>query len=464
MVAPLTGPILTAAEMRAAELAAVEAGTSLATLMERAGRAVADAVLRFAGGRETLILCGPGNNGGDGYVAARFLQEAGHPVRVAALCPPRTDLARAARERWTGPVFAADNCAPAPVLVDALFGTGLTRPLEEDAVAALNALSDSSTFMIAVDLPSGVGTDDGANLGARKATITIALEALKPAHLLQPAAALCGTVIRARLDFDAAAFASVISRPTIHAPGADSHKYKRGYVVVAGGAMGGAAQLAARAAMRRAGYVAITGARRLGPDALVNRRWEDVAEDPRVGALLIGPGLGRDEKARAALSAALATPHPLVLDADALMLLTPQERDTLGDGGRRVILTPHEGEFAHLFGTLPGSKIDRAAAAARMSGAVVILKGADTVIAAPDRRVRMALPAPGWLASAGTGDVLAGLAVAALGSWTPFVDGTLNAACEAVWLHAEAARLAGPALIADDLPDLIPAAMADCLA
>jgi hydroxyethylthiazole kinase-like uncharacterized protein yjeF len=463
MVTPPQGPILTAAEMRAAELDAVAAGTPLSVLMDQAGQAVANAVLRFAGGRETLILCGPGNNGGDGYVAARLLKVKGHPVRVAALDAPKTDLARAARALWDGAVADARSCPEAPVLVDALFGTGLTRRLEGEVYSAYLALTRAASFIIAVDLPSGLGTDDGAALGAVQSHLTLALGALKPAHLLQPGAQLCGTVLRAPISADSWADARVLERPRLIPPGPNSHKYKRGYAVVAGGAMGGAAMLAARSAMRRAGYVALTGARRPGPDALVHRKWDAVAEDSRVGALLIGPGLGRDEKARAALTAALLTPHRLVLDADALMLLTAEERDMLGKGGRPVILTPHEGEFVHLFGTLPGSKIDRARAAAEISGAVVILKGADTVIAAPSGAVRVAPAAPSWLASAGTGDVLAGLCVAALSAYEPFVHEAFEAACEAVWLHGEAARRAGPALIADDLPDHIPAAMEACL-
>jgi hydroxyethylthiazole kinase-like uncharacterized protein yjeF len=458
-----TGPILTAAEMRAAELAAEDYGVSLAMLMERAGKAVADAVVRFSRGRPVLILCGPGNNGGDGYVAARLLMEAGVAVRVAAFGEPRTDLAKDARAAWTGPVEDARTCEPAAVLVDALFGTGLTRAVEGEVASHYWDLAKDAETVIAVDLPSGLDTDHGACLGAARAHVTVALGALKPAHLLEPGSSLCGAVLLARIGIPAWSDAHVLRRPSLYAPAPDSHKYKRGYAVVAGGAMGGAAMLSARAAMRLAGYVALTGAKRTGPEALVHRRWEDVAEDKRVGALLIGPGLGRDEAAHAKLDAALATSHKLVLDADALMLLTSAERDALGQGIRPCILTPHEGEFQALFGRLPGSKIERARAAAALSGAVVVLKGADTVIASPEGRVAVASGLPGWLASAGTGDVLAGLCVAALAGSDNLLVDAFDAACTAVWLHGEAARRAGPALIADDLPDQIQDAVRMCL-
>jgi ADP-dependent NAD(P)H-hydrate dehydratase / NAD(P)H-hydrate epimerase len=449
----VSGYILTAAEMRAAEEAA---DCGLSELMERAGAAVAEAVWRYGGGRACLILCGPGNNGGDGYVAARLLKARGLDVRVAALREPRAALAIAARAAWEGPIEALGEATSAPVLVDALFGTGLARALEDGIAGPLARLAAAAQFVIAVDLPSGVGADSGAALGAVQADLTVALGAVKPAHLLQPAAALCGHVRVADIGMPAHSDTRILTPPRLVAPGADSHKYRRGYVAIIGGAMGGAAMLSAKAAMRLAGYVALVGAKRIGPDALVLRLWEDVAGDARIGAMLIGPGLGRDEKARASLDLALASAHPLVLDADALMLL---DVSTIAARAHPMILTPHAGEFAHLFGEGQGSKIDRARHAARASGAVIIFKGADTVIAAPDGRVVVASNAPSWLASAGTGDVLAGMVAALLaGGMTP-----LDSACAAVWLHGEAARRAGPGLIADDLSAQIPAAIGACL-
>jgi ADP-dependent NAD(P)H-hydrate dehydratase / NAD(P)H-hydrate epimerase len=453
------GSILTAAQMRAAEEVVIAAGTSVTALMECAGAALAEAIWRYGGEQPTLILCGPGNNGGDGYVAARLLAERGLDVRVAALREPKAPAAVAARKGWTGPIESLAEAASAPVLVDALFGTGLARPLEAEISGSLARLAQAAKFVIAVDLPSGVGTDDGAALGAVQAHLTLALGSLKPAHLLQPAAALCWQVRLANIGVEARSDCWVLPRPQLFAPGPDQHKYTRGYVVVVGGAMAGAAMLSAKAAMPLAGYVAIVGAKRIGPDALVHRRWEDVAEDARVGALLVGPGLGRDAQSGEILARALATVHPLVLDAEALVGLAHRGIERLVKRGRPAILTPHEGEFKTLFGDVPGSKIDRARAAAARLNAVIILKGADTVIAAPDGRVALAPLAPGWLASAGTGDVLAGIAAARLaGCGDPF-----QAACDAVWLHGEAARLAGPGLIADDLAGFLPGAIARCL-
>jgi ADP-dependent NAD(P)H-hydrate dehydratase / NAD(P)H-hydrate epimerase len=456
-VQPLSSPLLTAAQMRDAEAAVIAAGTSVDELMERAGAAVAQAVWRFGGGQSVLILCGPGNNGGDGYVAARLLSERGVSVTVAASGEPRTDAALAARQSFSGVAIALEEAKPAPILVDALFGTGLSRPLDSVLAKQLATLAEAAQFVIAVDLPSGVNSDTGALLGATPADLTLALGHLKPAHLLQPGAQLCGRVVCADIGVPATAAVSVLERPKLVAPDATAHKYSRGSVGIVGGAMAGAAQLAARAAMPLSGYVALAYAKRIGPDALVHKRWEDLAADARLGALLIGPGLGRDDKALGKLGAALATAHPLVLDADALILVGGPER--LKSRGGTMILTPHGGEFDALFGKSEASKIDRAVAAASASGAVIIFKGSDSVIAAPDGRVAVSPGAPGWLASAGTGDVLAGIASALLASGLP----PFEAACAAVWLHSEAARLAGPALTADDLPRFLPFALAQTL-
>ncbi|SFR77290.1 NAD(P)H-hydrate dehydratase [Sphingomonas jatrophae] len=453
----MSDPILTAAEMRAAEAAVIAAGTSVDTLMARAGAAVAEAAWRFAGGCPTLILCGPGNNGGDGYVAARRLRARGVSVHVAAWAPPRTDAARAARAAWDGPVVPLEDAPAAPLLIDALFGTGLTRPLDDAIAAPLDRLAAGAALRLAVDLPSGVGSDDGAVLGpVPRFDLTLALGSLKPAHLLQPAAALMGRVAVADIGVPApGATMHRIARPLLPEPGPADHKYSRGMVAVVPGAMPGAALLAAGAAQRAgAGYVLLADEGAGGADALVRRRWSpDLLTDARIGAIVVGPGLGRDDDARARLEAALAAGRPLVLDADALALL----RDRLPLEAPAV-LTPHEGEFARLFGDMPGSKIERARAAARRAGAVVLLKGADSVVAAPDSRIGIAPPAPGWLASAGTGDVLAGAIGAMLaGGLPPF-----EAACAGLWLHGDAARRAGPALIADDLVTHLAAARGAC--
>ncbi|MBK9999898.1 MAG: NAD(P)H-hydrate dehydratase [Sphingomonadales bacterium] len=453
-------PILTAAEMLAAERSAMAQGETVETLMDRAGRAVAEAVWRFGGGRPVLILCGPGNNGGDGYVAARYLAKRGVDVRVAAFGLPGTDASRAAREAWAGPVEALEDADDAPVLVDALFGTGLARPLGGTLVKNLARLTKRRPFTVAVDVPSGVGSDDGVNLGAVPAHLTLALGALKPAHVLQPAAALCGIVKVADIGVTAESKVSLLTRPHIQEPGPESHKYRRGLVGIIGGEMPGAGALSALAAIRIAGYVLVSGMDGMAlPHAVVHRPCEAILEDRRVGALLVGPGLGRGPEARQRLDQILEKSCPIVLDADALMLLGSDDFPEMKRRMSPIVMTPHAGEFAALFGDLSGSKIDRACAAAKISGSVIVFKGPDTVIACPDGRARVAQSGPGWLATAGTGDVLAGIVAALLASGrTPY-----DSASAAVWLHAEAARLAGPALIADEIPFHIPAAVAACL-
>ncbi|GAA4214272.1 bifunctional ADP-dependent NAD(P)H-hydrate dehydratase/NAD(P)H-hydrate epimerase [Sphingomonas endophytica] len=446
---PIAGtPVLTAAEMRAAEDAAIAAGTSVDTLMQRAGAGVADAVRRLAGVNDVLILCGPGNNGGDGYVAAARLHAAGRSVRVAASGEPRTPAAIAARALWTGAVEPLATAAPAPVLVDALFGTGLSRALDAETGAALGRLARQANLTIAVDVPSGVATDDGTVFGEVPAFhVTLALGAAKPAHLLQPAAARCGTVRVIPIGIPTDSATQILARPDLTAPPVDAHKFTRGMVAVVRGRMAGAAQLAASAAMHAgAGYVTLLGATiPSAPHALVRRRLDaEALADPRIGALLIGPGLGRDDDACASLEQALATDHPLVVDGDALHLVTPER---LCDRHAPLILTPHAGEFAALFGAPAGSKLAAARDAAVRAQATIVFKGPDTVIAAPDGHAIIAGEANSWLSTAGSGDVLAGAIAALLAGGRRALD----AAAAGVWLHGEAARRLGPAFIADDL-------------
>ncbi len=444
---PLTGPVLTAAGMQAAELAS---GIPLDTLMERAGQALAEAALRFGGGNPVLVLCGPGNNGGDGYIAARTLRARGISVRVVAFAPPATDLARNACASWASAVGTLSEATPAHVLVDALFGTGLTRALDPEVAATLQRLADTSQLVIAADLPSGVASDDGALLGAAVAHVTLAFGAVKPAHLLQPAAERCGRVLLDDLGMQPDSRIAVLARPQLSPPTASDHKYTRGMVAVVAGDMPGAATLGVNAAAHLAGYTVLCGTGD-APAAVVRRGFDATLTDRKLNAMLIGPGLGDTPGNREKLSVALASPVPLVVDAGALGLTTPGQlrRDAA------TILTPHEGEFGRLFGTTGGSKVERACRAAGESGATVIFKGADTVIASPDGRATMAPPASPWLATAGTGDVLAGMAAAMLGRGLDPHD----AACAAVWLHGEAARRAGIGYIADDLCRHIPAAL-----
>jgi hydroxyethylthiazole kinase-like uncharacterized protein yjeF len=465
-------PILTGAEMRAAEDAVIASGVSVETLMDRAGTAIAHAVRRLAGTNEVLILCGPGNNGGDGYVAARVLAEMGVAVRVAALSEPRTDAAKSARAEWSGAVETLAEAQPAPVLVDALFGTGLTRPLdagtpstpnrfpadagERSVVRSLHFLADTAQLSIAIDLPSGLATDSGKALSVPPVfNLTLVLGAVKPAHLLQPAARFCGQVRLLDIGVPITSQAEVLKAPTLPTPGPDAHKYTRGMVAIIAGTMSGASDLAALAAMRAgAGYVTLLGDTVGPPHALVRTPFSDQAlANDRIGALVIGPGLGRDDTARARLEAALNAGHPLIIDGDALRLMSPDRIKALKVP---VILTPHSGEFDALFGKSDADKITRARDAAARANAIVVFKGADTVIAAPDGRVRIAQDASDWLSTAGTGDVLAG----AIGAMLATKLDPLDAASAGVWLHGDAARRLGPAFIADDLAEALRSARA----
>ncbi len=453
----MTRFILTAAEMREAEAHVIAAGAPVEVLMDRAGLGVAEAAWRFAGPLPALVLCGPGNNGGDGYVAARHLKQRGMDVRVAALDEPKAGAAAAARAAWDGPVSALDAAEPAPLLIDALFGTGLTRGLEPAVERRLKSLAVAARIKVAVDLPSGVETDTGALLGEVPSfDLTVTFASLKPAHRLQPAAEVCGRTVVVDIGIEAKSALTDLARPAIPAPGPADHKYSRGLVAVIGGTMPGASELTAAATARAgAGYVVLLEReRRYGaPHAIVRKAISDLAatlEDKRVAAVVVGPGLGRASDAAWALRTALDSRRPLVIDGDALHLLGKDRIEA------PTVLTPHEGEFRALFPDLNmASKVERARAAAASIGAVVVYKGADTVIAAPDGRATIAGAASVWLSTAGTGDVLAGAVGAMLArGMTPF-----EAAQAGVWLHGEAARRAGKAFVADDLIRHLPEAL-----
>lgn len=450
--------VLSVAQMRAAEQALIDRGSSVAALMDLAGRGAAEWVWRMAGRQRVTVLCGPGNNGGDGYVIAEALRARGGDVLVVAAHEPRSEAAAAARRQFGGEVLGIDDEVAGEVFVDCLFGSGLTRALGADDEALLARLAGSHRQRIAVDVPSGVQSDTGALLALAMPhyDLTLALGAWKPAHFLMPAAARTGTVKLVPIGVEAVAGAArVLARPTLRAPEADAHKYRRGLVAVVGGAMIGAAALAAEAAARAgAGYVRLSGAQPArASHAIVQAREPDF---DKAKAILVGPGLGRDEDGWQLLGRALRSGVPTVADADALWLLADKGQ---GDLPSPAIVTPHEGEFSRLFGHSTDTKIASARSAAARIGGVVVYKGPDTIIAAPHGRVALAPAASTWLSTAGTGDVLAGLCAARLAvSGDPFV-----AACEAVWLHGEAARLAGAAFVADDLIGHVPAALAACL-
>ncbi len=449
--------------MGRADAAAIAAGMPGLTLMEAAGAAVARAARRFWRPCRTLVLCGPGNNGGDGYVAARLLQLAGWPVAVAALAPPRPGSDAAVMQaRWRGPMlpFTPEEAARAGLVIDAVFGAGLARDLDDDVAATLRA----TRSVLAVDVPSGLDGGTGLVRGfAPRAEATVTFFRLKPGHLLFPGRDLCGRLVLADIGLPAAVLRNIAPPTSLNAPAlwrqvlrsplAADHKYARGAVAIqAGPGMTGAARLAAQAARRAgAGHVTV-----LAPDeatAAVLRAGEPgvivaAAPPPQVRCLVLGPGLPPDDDTRARVRQALAGGGAVLLDAGALTAFAGAPEALRG----ATWITPHAGEFARVFG--PGA--DRLAAArdaARRTGAVVVLKGADTIVAAPDGRAAINAHAPPWLATAGTGDVLAGI-IAALGLDDPFA-----AACAAVWLHGEAAFQAGEGLIAEDLADRLPAAI-----
>jgi hydroxyethylthiazole kinase-like uncharacterized protein yjeF len=452
--------ILTAAEMRAAEAVAIAAGRNVETLMDRAGRAAAEAIWRYIGPVPALVLCGPGSNGGDGYVIARMLRERGVDVRVAAFGEPSTPAAQWARDGWDGEVVPLAEAEPAPLLIDALFGTGLSRPLDEALAERLAGLATAARLRVAVDLPSGAASDDGALLSpVPDYDLTVTFQTLKPSHLLQPAARHMGKVVVADIGVEAESLLFEVARPKLLAPGPEDHKYTRGYIAVAAGEMPGAATLAASAAARAgAGYVRLLSPVVLAhvPSAVVQQPESAFEPDGRVDMIVAGPGFGRSPAAGQRLDRILGWGRPTVLDADAIGLLADPGR--LERLPADSILTPHAGEFERLFGPLVPDRVAAARAAAERSGAVVLLKGPDTIVAAPDGRAAIARLSH-WLATAGTGDVLAGVAAAMYGhgfhAW--------NAACAAVWLHARAAELAGPAFVADDLLARLPRAVEDCL-
>jgi hydroxyethylthiazole kinase-like uncharacterized protein yjeF len=383
----------------------------------------------------------------DRHIAPRVAE-----VRVAALADPKSKAAIWARGQWDGPVEAlSQDTRSAPLLIDALFGTGLTRGLDDGLSQLVSELAHEAVAAVACDLPSGFDTDTGAALNPLHAfDLTVAFGALKPAHLLHPAMHKCGRLVLADIGIDASNEWHEIGPPELPPLDPGGHKYDRGLVHALAGQMPGAIALAAKAAARGgAGYVKVSTSRHIDglPSAIVQVDTGTV-NDPRIGCLLVGPGLGDIPQV---LTLALTSQAPKVIDADAIGLVGDPERLR----GQEAILTPHEGEFRKLFGAIEGSKAERALEAARLSGAVIVYKGPDTLVASPDGRLGFRPPAPAWLASAGTGDVLAGLIAALRARGMP----AFEAASGAAWLHGQAAEIAGPAMIADDLADAIPRAL-----
>lgn len=486
MPAPRELTLLGVAEMYAADAGALAAGIGGETLMENAGRGLAHAVAERWPPCRTTILCGPGNNGGDGFVAARHLREAGFEVTVALLGArdALTGDAAAMAARWPDTVI---DLAPAAIggaelVVDGLFGAGLSRPLEGAAAATIDAVAESGLPMVAIDVPSGVHGDSGAVLGtAATAALTVTFFLRKPGHLLMPGRELMGELLVADIGtppevLDSIAPATFENGPGLWRdafpwPAPADHKYSRGHAIVVSGPAErtGAARLAARAALRTgAGLVTVA----CPPDALtVNAAHLTsvmctafsgaeglgaVLADRRRNAVLLGPGNGVGARTRDNVRSALAGDKAVVLDADALTSFEDDPTALLDALGSACVLTPHEGEFRRLFPDLGGDdKLRRAREAARRSGATVLLKGPDSVAAAPDGRAAINTAAPPELATAGSGDVLAGIVLGLLAQGMP----AFEAAAAAAWLHGTAAAGFGPGLIAEDIVERIPATL-----
>ena len=470
--------LLSVDEMYQADEGAVAAGIASETLMENAGQAIAAAIQDRWDKCSVAILCGPGNNGGDGFVVARLLSDAGWPVRVALLRDTEAlkGDAKINADRWTGGVEPLSPAIfdDADLVVDALFGAGLARDLEGAARETIEAIGKRP--VVAVDVPSGIHGDSGAVMGvAPRARLTVTFFRRKPGHLLLPGRAYCGEVLVADIGIPDAVLADISPAQAANGPGLwagrfpwpqlEDHKYSRGHAVVTGGRhMTGAARLAARAAQRAgAGLVTaivpneaflvykITLLSVMVHAFLDTASFAEFVGERRVTACLVGPGNGVSGNTRERALAALRSGKSVVLDADALTVFedaAPLLGETITGP---CVLTPHDGEFARLFDT-EGDKLCRVRRAAAQSGAVVVLKGADTVIAAPDGRAVINYNAPPELATGGSGDVLAGFITGLMAQGQDSFD----AACTAVWLHGAAAAAFGPGLVADDIIETLP--------
>ena len=484
--------VLTTTEMERADRLTIAAGTPGFALMMSAGQAVAEAAMDMVEEGPILVVAGRGNNGGDGFVAAAELAARGREVSVILLCE-RDSLsgdAASAAKGWKYPVlpFNPQAIGKPSLIIDALFGAGLNRPVKGEPFEMIEAINANGAPVLAVDLPSGINGTSGAVMGvAVRASETVTFFRKKPAHLLLPGRVHCGRVRVADIGIDPVVLDEIRPRTSENLPQSwhagfpvpdiDGHKYARGHVVVVSGdiASTGAARLAARGALRAgAGLVTLASpvnALAVNASALTAvmvRAVDDVIQfaellnDKRLNTCVIGPGVGVSERTRDLVHTALSARRRLVLDADALTSFA-EAPDRLFESIKasenpEVVLTPHEGEFPRLFSDssnkYPGrSKLERVRDAAERSGAVVLLKGPDTVVASPDGRATIAANAPPWLATAGAGDVLAGIIAGLLAQGAP----AFEAASIGVWMHGESAREAGPGLIAEDLSEVLPA-------
>ena len=484
--------VLSVEEMYRADAGAIAAGVSGPALMEAAGASVAEAIRARWQPCKALICCGPGNNGGDGFVVARHLHDAGWPVTLCLLGDLEHLKGDAAyhADRWTGLVepLVVDLLEEVELVVDALFGAGLSRPVEGEAAQLLQRVAVRGLPLVAVDVPSGLAGDSGKILGetAAGADLTVTFFRKKPGHLLLPGRSLCGEVLVTEIgtpenlleEIGSKLWENTINLWLDQLPKRDlsAHKYRFGHGVVRGGAeMTGAARLASRAALRvGAGLMTLACSPETFPiyalasASVITKPLEDpkafavLLEDPRKTAVLVGPGNGVTQETRDAALAALAAGKATVLDADAITVFCEDPEKLFEAIAAPCVLTPHEGEFVRLFpdlGPETSDKVSRTRQAAARAGAVVVLKGADSVIASPDGRAVINSNAPPNLATGGSGDVLAGLVLGLLTQGMP----AFEAAAAAVWMHGAAATDFGPGLIAEDLPERIPVVLSSLM-
>ena len=475
--------LLTPLQMGDADRVTRASGIDGFGLMEAAGSAVAVAVGARWPMRPVTVLCGPGNNGGDGFVAARHLEAAGWPVQLALL-GSRDKLsgeAAHAASLWKGPLvpFSPESLEGAGIVIDAIFGAGLSRPLDGKALAMVESLKVRGIPVCAVDVPSGIDGASGIILGAAApAALTVTFFRKKPGHLLYPGRGLCGDVEVADIGIPARVLDKIVPNTWENGPDlwlggypwpqAEGYKYKRGEVLVLGGeAITGASRMTAKAASRAgAGIVTLAAPARVWSiyatsliDEIVHsfdglKEFEALLADRRRNVIAIGPGAGVGASTRQFVLAALATKRVVVLDADALTSFAEAPQDLFQAIVGPCVLTPHAGEFRRLF-HFEGDKLQRTRSAAKQSNAVVVLKGPDTVIAAPDGRAIINSNAPAQLSTGGSGDVLTGFVAALLAQGMP----PFEAAAAAVWLHGAAATEFGLGLVAEDLANALPAVL-----
>lgn len=487
--------ILTSAQMKHSEQIAKQSGVDAFSLMKAAGKAVADEILARFSSSPVLVLCGPGNNGGDGFVVASLLKKKKWPVTLACAVPLydlQGEAARAA-DLWKGPVLSFENLdlPEGGIVVDAVFGTGLSRPIEGDIAEVLETLQQSDCTVIAVDVPSGLDADTGQCQGCTpQADATITFFRKKLGHVLMPGMDACGEIVVADIGIPESSLPKL--GPFVHENGPEngwgewvsdkprnSHKYDYGHVLILGGRqMTGAACLAGKSALRvGAGLCTIAAYpdsaavyRSYCPSLIVEHldelaRFKEHLKDPRRNAVVIGPGAGFENPPalkKAVFDTLAAEPRRFcVLDADALTVFADDVRTFYKALGPHCILTPHEGEFARIFPDLSGSKIERAKAAAVRTKSVIVLKGPDTVVAMPDGTCVVNVTGNGWLATAGAGDVLAGM-IAGFAARSSLED-LFDAVCAAIWCHGKAGENLGAGLISADLADQIPLVLKNIL-